>query len=74
MLLTCCQSAAKKIYVPELTFPPFPVLEGYERTDGKVIVPEEWITSLAEYRIRIEETERNYREIKALYESGKAEE
>lgn len=56
-------------FVPEIVFPIFPALDGEERNaDGTVSVPGEWLVRLAEYRIRIEETEKNYNGIKALYE------
>lgn len=67
MPLLNCQSTndvKKEIYIPEINFPKFPVLEEYEQKDGKIIVPEEYILQLAEYKIRIEETEQNYNEIK----------
>ncbi len=74
-LLTSCASGRaeyiEKPYVPEISFPLFPALEnGVENADGTVSVPAEWIVELAEYRIRIEETEKNYSGLKALYESG----
>lgn len=59
----------EKPYVPEITFPIFPALPNYERKDGNVVVSEDWIVRLAEYKIRIEETERNYNDLKELYES-----
>ena len=53
---------------PEITFPAFPTLDGgSENADGSVNVPAEWILRLAEYKILIEETEKNYNEIKELY-------
>lgn len=72
-LLTSCVSGRieyiEKPYVPEITFPTFPVLDGGEENiDGNIVVPAEWIVRLAEYKIRIEETEKNYSELKALYE------
>ena len=73
MLLTSCLSTSyiEKPYVPPLTFPDFPVVEEYERnTDGSVTVSGEWIKRLAEYKIRIEETEKTYNEIKDLYDKG----
>lgn len=58
----------EKPYVPEITFPAFPILDGgSENADGSVNVPAEWILRLAEYKILIEETEKNYNEIKELY-------
>lgn len=59
----------EKPYVPEITFPIFPALPNYERKDGNVVVSEDWIVRIAEYKIRIEETERNYNDLKELYES-----
>jgi len=73
MLLTSCNSTkikyVEKPFVPEIDFPSFPVLTEAERNeDGSVNVKEEWLVRLAEYRIRIEETEKNYKDLKALYE------
>lgn len=75
MLLMSCRSTkieyVEKPVVPELVFPIFPSVEGAKRNDdGTVSVPNEWILRLAEYKIRIEETEKNYRDLKALYEQG----
>ena len=70
MLLTSCLSTSyiEKPYVPSLTFPTFPVVESYERNnDGTVTVSGEWIKRLAEFKIRYEETEKTYNEIKEMY-------
>ena len=71
-LLTNCVSPKveyiEKPYVPEIDFPIFPAIENFERKNGRVIVSEDWIVRLAEYKIRIEETEKNYSDLKALYE------
>lgn len=71
MLLTSCQSAKTYIdrpVVPELVFPVFPELSGAVRNaDGTVTVSADWIVRLAEFRIRMDETEKNYNELKALY-------
>ena len=72
-LLTSCISAKieyiDKPVVPEISFPAFPVLENeILNDDGSVTVPADWIVRLAEYKIRIEETEKNYNDLKALYE------
>lgn len=68
MLLTGCRLAKverMEVDMPELVFPPFPVLEGAVRNaDGTVTVSGEWLVRLAEYRIRIEETENDYRDIR----------
>ena len=71
-LLTSCISAKieyiDKPVVPEISFPAFPVLENeILNDDGSVTVPADWIVQLAEYKIRIEETEKNYNDLKALY-------
>lgn len=56
--------------VPEINFPIFPALENEVlNDDGSVTVPADWILQLAEYKIRIEEMESNYNDLKALYES-----
>ena len=73
MLLTACVSPkveyVEKPVVPELVFPIFPALDGgVKNPDGTVSVPGEWIVRVAEYKIRIEETEKNYNDLKALYE------
>ncbi len=60
----------EKPYVPEISFPIFPALEDAQKnTDGSVTVSGAWIVELSKYKIRIEETEKNYNEIKALYKS-----
>lgn len=75
MLLMNCASArieyVDKPVVPSIVFPIFPALtEATRNGDGTVTVNEDWIVRLAEYKIRIEETESNYNDLKALYESG----
>ena len=70
MLLMSCVSPEyiEKPFVPDLYFPDFPALEDYKRNGESVTVTNEWIKKLAEYKIRIEETEKTYNDIKALYE------
>jgi len=73
MLLTSCISAkieyVEKPVVPEISFPIFPELKNERlNNDGSVSVPADWIVRLAEYKIRIEETESSYNDLKALYE------
>lgn len=75
MLCMACQTPrveyVEKPVVPEIAFPTFPILTNASRNKESrtVSVPEEWIVRLEEYRIRIKETEKNYNELKALYES-----
>ena len=59
----------EKPIVPEITFPVFPVLSGAVRNkeERTVSVPEEWLVRLGEYRIRLEETEKTYTELKKTY-------
>lgn len=72
MLLVACATAPEKVakpVLPELVFPEFPVLEGgVKNADGTVTVPSYWIVRLAEYKIRIGETEKNYLDLKAIYD------
>lgn len=75
MLLTACRTTkieyVEKSVVPEIVFPIFPTLTGATRNrdEHTVSVPEEWIVRLEEYRIRMNETEKNYNDLKTLYES-----
>ena len=74
MLLMNCVSVKteyiEKPVVPPITFPIFPALTAATRNgDGTVIVNEDWIVRLAEYKIRIEETESNYNDLKSLCEN-----
>ena len=56
--------------MPELTFPIFPDLtEAVKNEDGTISVSSDWIVLLAEYRIRIEETEKTYNDLRALYKN-----
>lgn len=53
--------------MPPLNFPAFPAVEEYERNGDKVTVSGEWIRKLAEFKIRYEETEKTYNDIKSMY-------
>ncbi len=68
-LMSCITTEKNNIVVPSITFPLFPELQEYEKMDNCVLVSNEWIIQLAEYKILIEETEKNYNEIKELYEN-----
>lgn len=70
MLSTSCATKIEKTVVPELVFPIFPALSEYEFLENGVVVPNNWIVSLAEYKILIEETEKNYNEIKEMYDEA----
>lgn len=73
MLLASCISPKVRPVVPEVAFPVFPYIyigEESRNPDGTVTVPGEWIVRLAEYKIRIEETEKNYKALKNLYEGN----
>ncbi len=76
MLLTACVSTepiiVEKVVVPELTFPLFPLAD--KMTDNKdetVSVSSEWFIRLEEYHIRIEETEKNYNDLRDMYRTYK---
>lgn len=69
-LISCATTKTEvKTIVPEIVFPIFPELNEYRITDEGVIVPTEWIIRVAEYTIQIDETEKNYVQIKELYEN-----
>lgn len=70
MLLTSCVTTKtnEKVIVPEITFPIFPKLDDYCITDNGVIISNDYLIRLAEYKILIEETEKNYNQIKELYD------
>lgn len=72
MPLTGCRSVEvvteERTRVPDVVFPEFPLaLEIVDNKDGTVTAPAEWIVELEEYRIRIEETEKNYNDFKEIY-------
>ncbi len=69
MLLIGCQSTntVEKTIVPYVEFPTFPLADEMKQTPEGVLVPEEWIVQLAEYQIRIEETEKVYKRLYELY-------
>lgn len=77
IFLAACATKVEYIEKPvavEISFPEFPDLKNAVKNDnGTVTVPDEWIKALAEYRIRIEETEENYSRIKSLYSETKEE-
>ena len=70
LLMTSCQSVkTEKVYiVPDVDFPNFPALEREIHEDGSWTIPKESVDLLAEYYIKIQETETNYKELKELYE------
>lgn len=72
LLMTSCQSVkvVHKYIVPDIDFPKFPALDRTVNEDGSWTIPKEDIDLLAEYYIRIQETEKNYKDIKSLLEKG----
>lgn len=65
------ETAVEKVIVPEIEFPAFPVLVGSVKNEnGTVTVPWIYLVRLAEYKIRIEETEKTYRDLRAMYQRG----
>ena len=70
--MTSCQSVKveHKYIVPDIDFPKFPALERTINKDGSWLIPEESVDLLAEYYIKIQETEKNYNDIKRLLEKG----
>jgi len=72
LLMTSCQSVRVeyKYLIPDIDFPLFPVLDREINADGSWTLPKESVDSLAEYYIRIQETEQNYKDVKSLLEKG----
>lgn len=70
--MTSCQSVRveNKYIVPDISFPKFPALDREIHTDGSWTIPKESVDELAEYYIRIQETEKNYNDIKRVLEKG----
>lgn len=68
-----CQSARVeyKYIVPDVDFPKFPILDREVHADGSWTLPKDSVDLLAEYYIRIMETEKDYKDIKRLLEKGK---
>ena len=73
LLITSCQSVRVeyKYIVPDVDFPKFPALERKINSDGSWTIPKDSIDLLAEYYIRIQETEKDYKDIKRLLEKEK---
>lgn len=65
-----CQSARVeyKYIVPDIEYPAFPLLEREVHKDGSWTIPKESVDQLAEYYVKIQESEKSYKEIKELYE------
>lgn len=72
LLMTSCQSVKVeyKYIVPGIDFPDFPPLDRTINADGSWTIPRESVDDLAEYYIRIQETEKNYKDIKRMLEKG----
>ena len=70
LLMTSCQSVRveNKYIVPDIDFPEFPALDREINSDGSWTIPKEDVDALAEYYIRIQETEKNYNDIKRMLE------
>lgn len=71
-LMSCATTKVETatVIVPNINFPIFPDLIDAEETESGVLVSKDWIVSLARYRILIEEAEKNYNEIKGLYDKS----
>ena len=73
LCLSCMTTQATTEYVvPEIDFPTFPILTGaYGINEVETVVPNSWLFKLAEYKIRIDETEKNYKTVKQICEEAK---
>ena len=71
LLTSCVSNTVTKFVVPNLDFPTFPLADTIEDNgDNTSTVDNQWLVRLAEYSIRIQETEDDYNDIKRLYEKG----
>lgn len=72
LLMISCQSARVeyKYIVPDVDFPKFPILDREVHADGSWTLPKDSVDLLAEYYVRIMETEKDYKDIKRLLEKG----
>lgn len=70
LLILSCQSARieYRYIVPDIEYPTFPALERKVNKDGSWTIPKESADLLAEYYIRVQEAEKDYKEIKESYE------
>lgn len=73
LLMISCQSARVeyKYVVPDVDFPKFPILDREVHADGSWTLSKDSVDLLAEYYVRIMETEKDYKDIKRLLEKGK---
>lgn len=62
-LLMSCQSVST-CHVPDLVFPEFPPIE---LAESGIVVSENWLIRLAEFRIRLEELESSYNALAERY-------
>lgn len=67
---SCTTTRKTEIYVPDLDFPHFPGLEGARAvTSTETAVPNAWLFALAEYKIKIMETQYFYEKVKERAEN-----
>ena len=73
LLMISCQSTRieYKYVVPDVDFPKFPILDREVHADGSWTLPKDSVDLLAEYYVRIMETEKDYKDIKSLLEKRK---
>ena len=58
---SCTTTQKNEIYVPDIIFPEFPSLDGaYSIGATETVVPNAWLFKMAEYKILIDETQKNY--------------
>ena len=71
--MTSCQSVRVeyKYIVPDIEFPKFPALDREIHEDGSWTIPKDSADCLAEYYTKIQETEKNYTDIKRMLEKEK---
>ena len=65
LLIISCQSVRVeyKYIVPDIKYPEFPLLEREVHKDGSWTITKESVDQLAEYYVKIQESEKSYKEI-----------
>ena len=73
LLMISCQSVKVeyRYIVPDIDFPEFPPLDREVHKDGSWTIPKEDVDALAKYYVKIQETEKDYKDIKHLLEKEK---
>lgn len=77
MLFPSCKSSdvveVDRYVMPTLVFPDFPILDSATDNGDTVTISKEFFLSLAEYKIKIEQTQADYKDLCEIYGTHKRE-